>query len=93
MVTGQVTQSNQKEAAASIQGFLVRGLPVIREGDDLAARIQSLFELQDGDILCIASTVIAKSEGRFRSLGDYNPGARARASAQELGKDPRFALI
>ncbi len=66
---------------------------MIMDGDDLAALIQSLFELQGGDILCIASTVIAKSEGRFRRLGDYNPGARARASAQELGKDPRFALI
>jgi coenzyme F420-0:L-glutamate ligase / coenzyme F420-1:gamma-L-glutamate ligase len=48
---------------AQIQGFLVRGLPVIREGDDLASLIESLFKLQNGDILCIASTVVAKSEG------------------------------
>ena len=90
MATGQLTQSNQEGAAASLQGLLVRGLPVIRDGDDLASLIQSHFELHDGDILCIASTVIAKSEGRFRSLGDYNPGAKAKELAQELGKDPRF---
>jgi len=44
-----------------MQGFLVRGLPVIRAGDDLASLIESLFELQDGDVLCIASTVFATS--------------------------------
>ena len=36
------------------------------EGDDLASLIESSFELQDGDVLCIASTVVAKSEVRFR---------------------------
>jgi len=75
---------------AQMQGFLVRGLPVIREGDDLAYLIESLFELQNGDILCIASTVVAKSEGRFRELKDYEPGARAKEMAPSLGKDPRF---
>jgi coenzyme F420-0:L-glutamate ligase / coenzyme F420-1:gamma-L-glutamate ligase len=75
---------------AQMQGFLVRGLPVIREGDDLASLIESLFELQNGDILCLASTVVAKSEGRFRELKDYEPGSRATETARSLGKDPRF---
>ena len=52
-------------------------LPVIGEGDDLPALIEAHFELQDGDVLCIASTVVAKSEGRFRRLEDYEPGLRA----------------
>jgi coenzyme F420-0:L-glutamate ligase / coenzyme F420-1:gamma-L-glutamate ligase len=89
MVSGQAVQ-NQEKTRDSMRGFVVHGLPVIKEGDDLAAMIESLFELQDGDILCIASTVVAKSEGRFRSLEDYNPGTRAREIAQKLGKDPRF---
>lgn len=76
--------------SASIQGFLVPGLPVIREGDDLASLIESQFELQDGDVLCIASTVVAKSEGRFRRLEDYRPSPRAKEIARALGKDPRF---
>ena len=90
MISGQADRVNQEDLAASMQGFLVRGLPVIREGDDLAALIESLFELQDGDILCIASTVVAKSEGRFRNLEDYNPSTKARELAQISGKDPRF---
>jgi coenzyme F420-0:L-glutamate ligase/coenzyme F420-1:gamma-L-glutamate ligase len=70
--------------------FLVRGLPVIEEGDNLAQLIESRFDLQDGDVLCIASTVVAKSEGRFRDLEDYEPSPRAVEISQALGKDPRF---
>jgi len=81
---------SQENAVAQIQGFLIRGLPVIREGDDLPALIESLFELQNGDVLCIASTVVAKSEGRFRELNDYEPSARAKEIAKALGKDARF---
>src|SRR5512137_2618820 len=83
------------KAAASQDGnpvscYLVAGMPVIYEGDDLAALIDSLFELQDGDVICIASTVVAKSEGMFRNLEDYQPSQRAAHIAGAIGKDPRF---
>ncbi len=77
-------------ALASLQGYLIRGLPVIKEGDDIAALVQSLFELQDGDVLCLASTIVAKSEGRFRDLDSYRPSPRAMKIAEDIGKDPRF---
>jgi len=73
-----------------MQGYLIRGLPIIQEGDDIASMVQSLFELQDGDVLCLASTIVAKSEGRFRNLEGYLPSSRATAIASALGKDPRF---
>ena len=75
---------------SSVEGYLVRGMPVIKEGDNLPNLIESLFELSDGDIVCIASTIVAKSEGRFRNLDDYKPGSRALKIAENLGKDPRF---
>lgn len=76
---------------SALQGYLVPGLPVIGEGDDLPSLIEARFELQDGDVLCIASTVVAKSEGRFRRLDDYEPASpRAIEIASALGKDPRF---
>jgi coenzyme F420-0:L-glutamate ligase / coenzyme F420-1:gamma-L-glutamate ligase len=75
---------------SSLQGYVVHGLPIIKEGDDIAHLIGSHFELKDGDVLCIASTIVAKSEGRFRNLEDYNPGMRASEIAGKLGKDPRF---
>jgi len=77
-------------ASASLQGYLIKGLPVIKEGDDIASQVQSLFELQDGDVLCLASTIVAKSEGRARDLDGYRPGARAQKIAKDIGKDPRF---
>ena len=82
--------SDTSSTAPSMQGFLIYGLPVIKEGDDLASLIESRFELKNGDILCIASTIVAKSEDRFRSLEDYEPSPRAIKIAQSISKDPRF---
>lgn len=77
-------------AGPSLQGYVIEGLPIIEPGDDLAALIKSLFDLQDGDILCLASTIVAKSEGRFRNLESYQPSERAEKIAGQVGKDPRF---
>jgi coenzyme F420-0:L-glutamate ligase/coenzyme F420-1:gamma-L-glutamate ligase len=75
---------------ASLQAYVIHGLPIIKEGDDIAFLVDSLFELKDGDVLCIASTIVAKSEGRSRNLEDYHPSMRAVEIAMNLGKDPRF---
>ena len=77
-------------AGPSLQGYVIKGLPVIEPGDDLAALIKSLFSIQEGDILCLASTIVAKAEGRFRNLDDYLPSERAERIARQVGKDPRF---
>jgi len=72
-------------------GFhLVRGLPSIRKGDDLAAMIRERLPIRDGDVVCIASTVVSKAEGRSRILKDYAPSARAASIAEGIGRDPRF---
>jgi coenzyme F420-0:L-glutamate ligase/coenzyme F420-1:gamma-L-glutamate ligase len=73
-----------------MQGYVIRGLPIIKKGDDLASLVKTLFDFQDGDVLCLASTVVAKSEGRFRNLERYLPTARAAEVACKIGKDPRF---
>jgi coenzyme F420-0:L-glutamate ligase/coenzyme F420-1:gamma-L-glutamate ligase len=74
----------------SMQGYLIAGLPIIKQGDDIASLVKSLFDLHDGDVLCLASTIVAKSEGRFRNLDDYHPSERASAISRSTGKDPRF---
>jgi len=74
----------------SMQGYVIRGLPIIKQGDDVALLVKSLFDFQDGDVLCLASTIVAKSEGRFRELESYHPTIRAALIAQDVGKDPRF---
>ncbi|MCJ7445522.1 MAG: coenzyme F420-0:L-glutamate ligase, partial [Methanotrichaceae archaeon] len=62
-----------------MKAYIIPGLPVINEGDDLALLIEQHFQLNKGDILCVASTVISKAEGRFRFLNDYTPSRQAKA--------------
>ena len=73
------------------------GLPEVHAGDDLAGMLADAADPGDGDVLCVASTVVSKAEGRHADLADYEPGPRARAIAARLEslsgdeKDPRFA--
>ncbi len=55
----------------------VRGLPEIREGDDLAAMIAERVELEDGDVLVVAQKVVSKAEGRVMALEGVVPSERA----------------
>jgi len=77
--------------------FAVPGLPEVREGDDIAALIEKQVDVEDGDVLCVASTVVSKAEGRAAALEEFPAGPRAREIARRLGdlsgeqKDPRFA--
>jgi len=77
--------------------FAVEGLPEIDPSDDLAATVADRVDLQPDDVVCVASTIVSKAEGRTADLGEYEAGERARAvaaqAAAEAGedKDPRFA--
>ncbi|MES3517378.1 MAG: coenzyme F420-0:L-glutamate ligase [Natronomonas sp.] len=77
--------------------FAVDGLPEIREGDDLAALIGDAVDLQAGDVVCVASTVVSKAEGRKANLSEFPASERAESIAGRLSeitgerKDPRFA--
>jgi coenzyme F420-0:L-glutamate ligase / coenzyme F420-1:gamma-L-glutamate ligase len=67
-------------------------LPDIRPGDDLVAAIAEAApaDLADGDVVAVAHKVVSKAEGRVRVLEEIEPGERARALAEEHGKDPRL---
>jgi coenzyme F420-0:L-glutamate ligase/coenzyme F420-1:gamma-L-glutamate ligase len=77
--------------------FAVPDLPEVGPGDDLAALIGERVDLRPDDVVCVASTVVSKAEGRVRTLDDFPAGPRAREIAAELEsvtgetKDPRFA--
>lgn len=68
----------------------VEGLPLVGRGDDLARMIAARIELEDGDILCLASSVWSKAHGAVRPLASIDPSARATAIASRTGEDPRF---
>ena len=77
--------------------FAVEGLPEIRPGDDLGALIEQQVSLRPDDVVCVASTVVSKAEGRQANLSDFSAGEQAREIARRIGelageeKDPRFA--
>jgi coenzyme F420-0:L-glutamate ligase/coenzyme F420-1:gamma-L-glutamate ligase len=77
--------------------FAVPDLPEIRPGDDLAALIRERVDLAPDDVVCVASTVVSKAEGRTADLDDFPAGPRAREIADRLAsisgeeKDQRFA--
>jgi coenzyme F420-0:L-glutamate ligase / coenzyme F420-1:gamma-L-glutamate ligase len=66
----------------------VHGLPEIREGDDLAALVVGLIELQDNDVLVLAQKGVSKMEGRVVDLDGIEASETAiRIAAGE--RDPR----
>lgn len=72
----------------------LKGIPLIRQGDDLADIIASALvatglELQENDILVLGQKIVSKAEGRMVNLTTITPGEIARKLATEVGKDPR----
>jgi coenzyme F420-0:L-glutamate ligase/coenzyme F420-1:gamma-L-glutamate ligase len=66
----------------------VRGLPEIREGDDLAALVTERIELEDGDVLVLAQKAVSKVEGRVIRIDSLEPSTKAVELAGEE-RDPR----
>ncbi len=71
----------------------IRGLPLIQKGDNVSQLISERCALEDGDIICIASTIISKAKGYTKKLNDVIPSERACRIAQQTGEDPRFIQI
>lgn len=65
----------------------VRGLPELRDGDDLAGLIVERAQLRDGDVVVVAQKAISKVEGRIVRLDEVEPTERARELAGD--GDPR----
>jgi coenzyme F420-0:L-glutamate ligase/coenzyme F420-1:gamma-L-glutamate ligase len=71
----------------------VKGLPVIKKGDDLAKLICSRAELQGtpiqaGDIIVITHIVVSRAEGNVVNLTTITPSDFAANLAEQTNKDP-----
>ncbi|WP_266074858.1 coenzyme F420-0:L-glutamate ligase [Haladaptatus caseinilyticus] len=77
--------------------FAVPGIPEVEPGDDIAELVEERVNLEPGDVLVVASTIVSKAEGRVATLADFPASPRAEELATRLGeisgeeKDPRFA--
>ena len=62
--------------------FGLKGIPLINKGDDLPSIILTALKhnnltLENGDVLVIAQTIVSKSLGRIKKLGDIKPSQEA----------------
>ncbi|MGP8330072.1 MAG: coenzyme F420-0:L-glutamate ligase [Methanosarcinaceae archaeon] len=73
-----------------LEAFTVDNIPMIKNGDDLAEIICKNTDIQDHDIVVIASTIVSKSEGRTFTLENVTPSRHALEIAHKNGEDSRF---
>src|SRR5579859_1328235 len=76
----------------------LRGIPLIKAGDDLAAIIlaalhESGLTLLAGDILVLAQKIVSKAEGRVVDLRTVTPSPRVFMLAKATEKDPRVVEL
>lgn len=74
----------------SIQVTGITGIPLIQQGDNLAEILSLNANFEDGDIVCVASTIVSKAYGFVRALKDIEPSADAIRISQLTKEDPRF---
>ncbi|MDA1010918.1 MAG: coenzyme F420-0:L-glutamate ligase [Chloroflexi bacterium] len=80
---------------ADVRVIGIRGIPMVEDGDDLAALILDAATAQgtppaDGDVLVVTQRVVSKAEGRVFPLDDFDPSPFAHAYAARTEKDPRL---
>ncbi|KPV62112.1 MAG: Coenzyme F420:L-glutamate ligase [Candidatus Bathyarchaeota archaeon BA1] len=76
----------------------VKGLPIIKERDDLAKLICGAAEqqgtpIEDGDIIVITHVIVSRAEGNVVNLDTVVPSDFARAFAQQFDKDPALLEV
>jgi coenzyme F420-0:L-glutamate ligase/coenzyme F420-1:gamma-L-glutamate ligase len=78
--------------------FGVKGVPMVKQGDDLAELIvealgQQGESLRDKDIIVVTQKIVSKAEGRRVRLDEVEPSSFAIHIGETMEKDPRVAEI
>jgi len=81
-----------------IQVFAVKGLPIIKKGDDLAELICKAAEkqrtpLKDDDVIVVTHVVASRAEGNIINLDEVVPSEFAKTVAKQLDKDPALVEV
>jgi coenzyme F420-0:L-glutamate ligase/coenzyme F420-1:gamma-L-glutamate ligase len=81
-----------------VEVFPVTGLPIIKEGDDLALLICQAAEkqglpIQNGDVIVATHVIVSRAEGNVVDLETVTPSEFAKTVANTTGKDPRLVEV
>ena len=79
----------------TVELLTLPGIPLVRQGDDLAALIGDAIGRagivpRDGDIVVLAQKIVSKAEGRLVDLATVTPRPEAIPLAAKVEKDPRL---
>ncbi|KXA94770.1 hypothetical protein AKJ65_03495, partial [candidate division MSBL1 archaeon SCGC-AAA259E19] len=72
----------------------VTEIPLVSPGDDVGGLLlnglsENEIELENGDMIVVAQTIVSKAEGNVVNLESVRPSSEAERFGEELGKDPR----
>jgi len=78
--------------------FPVKGLPMIKKGDNLARLIRTAADnqgtsLQDGDVIVVTHVAASKAEGNIYNLDEVAASEFAKTVAKKLDKDPALVEV
>lgn len=81
-----------------IQIIGIDGLPIVKEGDNLARLICEAAEkqgtpIQHGDILVVTHVIVSRAEGKIVNLDDVAPSEFAKNIAIQYDKDPALVEV
>jgi coenzyme F420-0:L-glutamate ligase/coenzyme F420-1:gamma-L-glutamate ligase len=81
-----------------IEILAVTGLPIVKEGDDLASLICQAAEKQgtpikNGDVIVVTHVIVSRAEGSIVNLETVTPSEFAKSVAKRTGKDPRLVEV
>lgn len=84
--------------APEIRVIGLRGMPEVREGNDLPRLVLEASGRQglafaSGDVLVVTQKVVSKAEGRVVDLGTVEPSTFAREIAAAWDRDPRVVEV
>ena len=81
-----------------VQVIGVKGMPIVKEGEDLARLIctateQQQTQIENNDIIVITHVIASRAEGNTVNLDSVVPSEFAKTIAKQLGKDPALVEV
>lgn len=81
-----------------VEVYPITGLPIIKEGDDLASQIIQAAEnqgtpIENGDIIVATHVIVSRAEGTVIDLETIKPSEFAKIISKNSNKDPRLVEV
>ena len=81
-----------------VEVLAITGLPIIKEGDNLASLICQAAEnqgtpIQNGDVIVVTHVIVSRAEGTVVDLETVTPSTFAKTVSKTTSKDPRLVEV